>query len=92
MTKRFDLISPRPNKSGKTYWLKIGAAFPLDKGGFSLVFDALPLPDAEGRVSVLMKEPMDKDGSNRDSAPSGDPAASQDAVGDDGMPDDSIPF
>jgi len=86
MTKRFDLISPRPNKSGKTYWLKIGAAFPLDKGGFSLIFDALPLPDAEGRVSVLMKEPMDKDGSNRDSAPSGAHVFSQ------GMPDDEIPF
>jgi len=86
MTKRFDLISPRPNKNGKTYWLKIGAAFPLDKGGFSLVFDALPLPDAEGRVSVLMKEPMDKDGGNRDSVASGAPA------GGGGMPDDEIPF
>ena len=85
MTKRFDLISPRPNKSGKTFWLKIGAAFPLDKGGFSLIFDALPLPDAEGRVSVLMKEPMDRDG-NRDSAPSEAPA------GGGGMPDDEIPF
>ena len=86
MTKRFDLISPRPNKNGKTYWLKIGAAFPIDKGGFSLVFDALPLPDAEGRVSLLMKEPMEKDGGNRDSPPSGAPA------GGGGMPDDEIPF
>ena len=85
MTKRFDLISPRPNKSGKTYWLKIGAAFPLDKGGFSLILDALPLPDAEGRVSLLMKDPMERDG-NRDSAPSGAPA------GGGGMPDDEIPF
>jgi len=58
---RYDLISPRPKKDGKTHWQKIGAAFPRDKGGFSLVFDALPLPDAEGRVSVLMTEPKPRD-------------------------------
>jgi len=39
---RYDLISPRPRKDGKTHWQKVGAAFPRDKGGFSLVFDALP--------------------------------------------------
>ena len=58
---RYDLISPRPRKDGKTHWQKVGAAFPRDKGGFSLVFDALPLPDAEGRVSVLMTEPKERD-------------------------------
>lgn len=57
---RYDLISPRPRKDGKTHWQKIGAAFERDKGGFSLVFDALPLPDAEGRVSVLMTEPKER--------------------------------
>lgn len=53
---RYDLLSPRPRKDGKTFWAKIGAAFPKDNGGFSLVFDALPLPDNEGRVTVLMSE------------------------------------
>ena len=57
---RFDLISPRPRKDGETHWQKIGAAFPRDKGGFTLVFNALPLPDAEGRVTVLMTEPKPK--------------------------------
>lgn len=76
---RYDLISPRPRKDGKTYWLKVGAGFPRDKGGFSLVFDALPLPDAEGRVTVLMVEPKDD---NRQAAPQ-----NRD------MPDDSdLPF
>lgn len=56
---RYDLISPRARKDGKTYWHKVGAAFPRDKGGFSLVFDSLPLPDAEGRVALLMSEPLD---------------------------------
>ena len=58
---RFDLISPRPRKDGKTFWLRVGTAFSRDKGGFSLVFDALPLPDAEGRVTVLMTEPKDQE-------------------------------
>jgi hypothetical protein len=64
---RYDLISPREGKDGKTRWLKIGAAFPRDKGGFSLVLDALPLPDKDGRVSLLMTEPLPKD----DDAPRG---------------------
>jgi hypothetical protein len=56
---RYDLISPRARKDGKTFWVKVGAAFPRDKGGFSLQFDALPLPDADGKVTVLMTEPKD---------------------------------
>lgn len=53
---RYDLLSPRPKKDGGTTWHKVGAAFPRDKGGFSLVFDSLPLPDKEGRVSLMMWE------------------------------------
>lgn len=59
---RFDLISPRERKDGKTYWHKVGAAFEREKGGYSLVFDSLPLPDKDGRVSLLMTEPLDRDG------------------------------
>jgi hypothetical protein len=51
---RYDLVSPRKGKDDKTRWFKVGAAFPRDKGGFQLVFDALPLPDAEGRVTLMM--------------------------------------
>lgn len=58
---RYDLLSPRQGKDGKTRWLKVGAAFPRDKGGFSLVFDALPLPDKEGRVQLLMSEPKPRE-------------------------------
>ncbi len=59
MTQRYDLLSPRARKD-KTFWVKIGAAFVRDKGGFSLQFDALPLPDAEGRVTVMMVEPRER--------------------------------
>lgn len=78
---RHDLISPRPRKDGKTFWCRIGAAFPRDKGGYSLVFDALPLPDAEGRVTVLMVEPQQD---NRQQ--------SQPQSQGGGFPNDEIPF
>lgn len=58
----FDLVSPRPQKDGGTRWHKVGAAFPRDKGGFQLVFDALPLPDNEGRVTLMMWEAKPRDG------------------------------
>lgn len=66
---RYDLISPRARKDGKTFWVKVGAAFPKDGGGFSLVFDALPLPDAEGNVRLLMAEPRDNAGQQRQEQP-----------------------
>jgi hypothetical protein len=81
---RYDLLSPRKGKEDKTRWFKVGAAFPRDKGGFSLVLDALPLPDAEGRVSLMMWEAQE-----RDEAPRGrDPARQAPPRG----MDDEIPF
>ena len=59
MTTRYNLTSPRKN-GDKTFWMKIGSAFPSRNGeGFQLVFDALPLPDADGRVMVLMSPPRE---------------------------------
>lgn len=60
MAERYDLISPRESKDGKTFWTKVGAAFKREKGGYSIVLDAYPLPDKEGRVSLLMVPPKDK--------------------------------
>ena len=56
---RYDLLSPRKGRDDKTRWHKVGAAFPRDKGGFQLVFDSLPLPDDEGRVTLMMWEAKD---------------------------------
>lgn len=58
-SKRFDICSPRPKKDGGTYWTKIGTAWEGDKG-IQLVFDALPLPDKEGRVVANLFEPREK--------------------------------
>lgn len=61
MSKRFDICSPRPKKDGGTYWTKIGTAWEGDKG-IQLVFDALPLPDKEGRVVANLFEPREGGG------------------------------
>lgn len=60
MSNRYDICSPRAKKDGGTYWVKIGTAWQGDKG-IQLVFDALPLPDAEGRCSANLFEPRDND-------------------------------
>jgi len=81
---RYDLLSPRKGRDDKTHWHKVGAAFPRDKGGFSLVFDSLPLPDAEGKVTLMMWEAKPRDGASQ---PRSEPAQG-------GGPDmgDEIPF
>lgn len=66
MADYYDLISPRKRKdrdgNEKTNWHKVGAAFPAREGdAFSLVFDSLPLPDAEGRVMLRMSRPLERD-------------------------------
>lgn len=51
-------MAPRKGKD-KTFWTRIGTAFEGDKG-IQLVFDALPLPDAEGRCVANLFEPREK--------------------------------
>lgn len=57
MAKPYRVCVPRKDeKTGKTYWTNIGAAFPRDRGGFSIRLDAHPIgneilifpPDEEG--------------------------------------------
>lgn len=81
---RFNLISPRERKDGKTFWAKVGSAFPRDGGGFSLVFDALPLADKEGQVRLLMAEAKPRD-DYQDPQQSGGGRSSN-------VPEDEIPF
>lgn len=59
MADRFDVCSPRPKKDGGTFWQRVGTAWKGDKG-INIVFDALPLPDAEGRCSVSLFEPREQ--------------------------------
>ena len=60
-TKRLDVCSPRARKdSDKPYWHRVGTAFEGEKG-INIVFDSLPLPDKEGRVSVFLFEQKPKE-------------------------------
>lgn len=56
MTKRYDVSTPRKKRDGTTFWHRVGTAFEGEKG-ISIVFDSLPLPDAEGRCQVNLFEP-----------------------------------
>ncbi len=57
MAKPYRVCVPRKDeKSGKTYWTNIGAAFPRDRGGMSIMLDALPL----GR-EIMIFPPDDRD-------------------------------
>ena len=60
MSKRYDICSPRKGRD-KTFWTRIGTAFENEKG-IQLIFDALPLPDAEGRCVANLFEPKERDG------------------------------
>lgn len=66
MANRYDVCAPRPKKDGGTFWVKIGTAFPAKQGdGFNIIFDALPLPDAEGRCAVSLFPPKEDNGGGR---------------------------
>lgn len=82
MTRPFTVSTPRKRKDGKTFWLKIGAAWPRDDGGFKVDLDALPIADAEGKVTLLISPPREDSG---DQAP-------QRGGGPMGDIDDAIPF
>jgi hypothetical protein len=58
MSKRFDIMAPRKGRD-KTFWTRIGTAFEGEKG-IQLIFDALPLPDAEGRCVANLFEPRER--------------------------------
>jgi hypothetical protein len=64
MSKRLDIMAPRKARDGKTFWTRIGTAWEGDKG-IQLVFDALPIPDSEGRVVANLFEPRENNGGQR---------------------------
>jgi len=86
MAKRYDLVTPRES-NGKTFYTKVGVMWPMDRGGFSLTFEALPIPstnrDGKLEVRVLAFEPRDD----------AQPARSGRAPSRDDLDDDmSVPF
>lgn len=88
MSKRYDIAAPRKGKDDKTFWTRIGTAWENEKG-IQLVFDALPLPDAEGRCVANLFEPRDNRSGARDRQDAGARSGGQPSYADD---DSSIPF
>jgi hypothetical protein len=89
MAKRFDVLTPRAKKDGGTFWHRVGTAWEGDKG-VNIVFDSLPMPDAEGRCSVSLFEPRENagGGQQRGAGQNRDPQAGK-SYGD---LDDSVPY
>lgn len=83
MEERLQAIVPRTGKDGKTYFTRIGVAFPSKDGeGWSVILEALPLPDKEGRCVVLLRPPL----ADKNDGPRNAPAAKVQADLDDGIP------
>ena len=68
MSTRKDIMTPRKGRDDKTFWTRIGTAWFNDNGGIQLVFDALPIPDSEGRVVANLFDPKPRDGAVSQSA------------------------
>jgi len=72
MARRFDILSPRKSRDGKTYFTKIGVAFENKNGGYSLSFEALPIAsltdDGGIETRALMMEPRERDAAPRSGA------------------------
>lgn len=61
MTERLDALSVRES-NGKSYFTKIGAAFPNRDGkGWSILLDAMPA-STDGQYKIMLRAPLPKDG------------------------------
>lgn len=61
MTERYDALTVREH-NGRSYWTKIGAAFPnRNGGGWTVMLDAMPASN-EGQYKIMLREPLPKDG------------------------------
>lgn len=79
MSRRWDVCSPRKGREDKTFWHRCGTAFEGQRG-INIVFDSLPLPDAEGRVSVSLFEPREQGTQRQSRQQSGGSVDLDDAV------------
>jgi len=95
MSTRYEIKAWRKSANDKAYTVRLGSAWTDQKGVLRLAFDALPLPDEQGRVSCFLEEPRERaepgvQGFARQMAPSG-PALKSGAGGAVNL-EDSIPF
>lgn len=64
MTDRLDAMTVRES-NGKSYWTRIGVAFPAKQGaGWTVLLDAVPA-SVDGQYKIMLREPLPKDGDRR---------------------------
>lgn len=60
MAERLDALTVRES-NGKSYWTKIGVAWPNKNGpGYIVRLDAMPAP-TEGQFAIHLREPLPRD-------------------------------
>lgn len=70
MTERLDALSVRES-NGKSYFTRIGVAFPNRDGkGWSVLLDAVPA-STDGQYKIMLREPLPKDGQRQQGGGSG---------------------
>lgn len=70
MSERLDALTVRES-NGKSFWTKIGAAWPNKNGaGYIVRLDAMPA-SVDGQFSIHLREPLPRDGQRPASQPSG---------------------
>jgi len=56
-TQRLEALAPTKGSDQKTYWRKVGVAFPLkNRAGYSLKLDFMP-PPTDGAFEFILVEP-----------------------------------
>ena len=95
MVDRYDIICAVKGRNDKSYWTKIGVAFPSKKGsGFSIFLDYIPVGrNDDGKLQLLMAEPkpFDDDKPKRSRSRDDDDDAPR-GKGKQADMDDDIPF
>lgn len=88
MANRMNIVTPRTSRDGKTFWTKIGVAFETRDGGWSLSFEALPLPtlNQDGQLECRALLMLPRDEAPARPAPRGGRAPAHDDL------NDSVPF
>ncbi len=70
--ERLDALSVRES-NGKSYFTRIGVAFPAKSGpGYTVLLDAMPAP-TEGQFKIMLREPLPpRDAQSQTRAPAHD--------------------
>lgn len=63
MAERLDALTVRET-DGKSYWTRIGVAFPGNDGSYRVLLDAMP-PSKEGQYVIHLRVPREKQENNR---------------------------